>query len=68
MRREGKIGILLIAVYLLLNQFAKGIVPDFILGVLMGAGLFFELIGVLSTKKYVALKNWKKSLIHDKTI
>jgi len=66
MRKELKIGILLFAVFNLINFFTKNILPEipalhFILGALVGLALCQIIIGILPESTYLKLKNFKKN-------
>ena len=74
LRKEVKIGLLVCAGPLTMEQFFA--VPEFIKCVMLGIGICFELIGLLSEEKYQRLKAKKKELFrfrqgadknHDKT-
>lgn len=62
MRKELIIGLACLALCLVLKQFSS--VSDFVIGILMGFAISFELIGILPEKSYSALKNWKKAILH----
>lgn len=61
MKKELRLGILSIAIYLVFKQFLN--IPDFILGFLMGLALLFIIIGLLPEKIYVKIKKIKNSAI-----
>jgi len=60
-RKELKIGLLLWAVSLTLNCFT--IVPHFLLGILFGVAICFEIIGSMPEKVYQKIKTWKGILL-----
>ncbi|MBZ4669698.1 MAG: hypothetical protein JG769_2 [Oscillospiraceae bacterium] len=62
MRKELIIGLACLTLCLVLKQFSS--VSDFVIGILMGSAISFELIGILPEKLYLALKNWKKAILH----
>lgn len=57
MKKELKLGILLQAIYLILNRFLN--IPNFVLGLLLGLGLCFIIIGILPERAYVRIKQLK---------
>ncbi|MDZ5724414.1 hypothetical protein [Acetobacterium sp. K1/6] len=64
MRKELKIGILLFAIFNLINFFSKNMLPEmpalhFILGGLVGLALCQIIIGILPESTYLKLKNFK---------
>lgn len=59
-RKELGIGLCLMALFMLLKQFTA--TPHFILGMLVGFGILFELIGTLPETAYMKLKEFKKGL------
>ena len=59
-RKERNIGLALIAANLILGRFTA--MPEFALGILLGLGLAFLLIGSLPAKAYNGLKSWKNSI------
>ena len=61
MKKELRLGILSIAIYLVFKRFLN--IPDFILGFLMGLALLFIIIGLLPEKTYVKIKKIKNSAI-----
>ena len=61
MKKELRLGILSIAIYLVFKRFLN--IPDFILGFLMGLGLCLIVIGILPEKTYVKIKKIKNSAI-----
>lgn len=68
MRKETKIGILLLAIFnvinLITNEIGTEIVAlHFLLGGLAGLALAEFIIGLLPETAYTGLKNWKKSFI-----
>lgn len=62
MRNELKIGLGVFALYLILYRFTEA--PEFILGLLAGAAICFEIIGILPEKAYNSLKAFKKRIFH----
>ena len=59
MKKELRLGILLQAIYLILNRFLN--IPNFILGLLLGLGLCFIIIGILPERAYVKIKQLKST-------
>lgn len=57
MKKELRLGVLLNATYLVLNRFLN--IPNFILGVLLGLGFCFVIIGILPERTYVKIKQLK---------
>lgn len=67
MRKETKIGILLLVLFNIINFIATDIFPEipmlhFLLGGLVGLSLCQIVIGILPESAYLKLKNFKKSL------
>ncbi len=67
MRKETKIGILLLALFNIINFITTNIAPEihilhFLLGGLAGLSLCQIVIGILPESAYLKLKNFKKSL------
>ncbi|KNZ40343.1 hypothetical protein [Acetobacterium bakii] len=67
MRKELKIGILLFAIFNLINLFAHDIVPElpvlhFFLGGLAALAFMEIIIGILPEPTYLKLKQFKKNL------
>lgn len=60
LNKELKVAILLQAIYLILDRFFN--VPDFIMGLLLGVGLCFVVIGILPRKSHSTIKQFKNSL------
>jgi len=56
-----KIGFILTTISIVLNQFTS--TPCFITGVLIGAGIMLQLIGLLPEEKYQALRRFKKNIL-----
>lgn len=59
MRKELRLGILLQAIYLIVNRFLN--IPNFILGLLLGLGLCFIIMGILPERAYVKIKQLKST-------
>lgn len=58
-----RFGLLMFAIFLILNQFCPGI--EFLKGLLFGLGLFFELYGIyVKNHPDNALRRWKLNLLH----
>lgn len=67
MRREVKVGILLFAIFNILNIIVNNFFPEipvfhFILGGLVGLALCQIIIGILPESAYIKLKRFKKNL------
>lgn len=60
MRNELKIGLLLYAVTLALRCFTS--VPEFLMGLLLGLAICFEIVGILPENAYHRIKRFKKKL------
>ncbi|WP_373482196.1 hypothetical protein [Acetobacterium sp.] len=66
MRKELKIGLLLFAIFNLINFIIKNLLPEipvlhFILGGLAGLALCQIIIGILPAATYLKLKNFKRN-------
>ena len=61
MRKELQIGLLLVGTYFVLSRFFP--IPGYILGVLLGLGLAFEIVGILPDSVYQRIKRWKKQIV-----
>lgn len=59
MRPELRIGFILYAFVLVLNQITA--VPEFFMGLFLGLAIFFDLMGILPEKVYCKLKCFKKN-------
>ena len=64
MRKELQIGLLINALFLVLNRFTE--IPHLILGIIFGVGVSLMLVGSLSDKRYTALIGWKRSLFKSR--
>lgn len=62
MRKELSIGLIAFGLGLAANQFFQ--LPEFVMGVLLGISLCFEIIGSLPEKAYQTLKQKKKMLFN----
>lgn len=62
MRKESKIGLLLNALALSLQQFANP--PELVKGFLLGMAICLMLIGLLPEESYRKVKAFKRSLFH----
>jgi len=58
MRKELKIGILTLVLYIILERFTS--TPDFVLGMLIGLSIAYNLLGLLPDSAYNKFKEWKK--------
>ncbi|MBI4858576.1 MAG: hypothetical protein HY818_17715 [Acetobacterium woodii] len=68
MKREVKLGILLFAIFNIVNLIANTILPEmpilhFIQGGLVGLALSQIIIGILPEPTYLKLKNFKKKIL-----
>lgn len=61
MRKETIIGLGLISLYLIINHIVH--IPDFLSGVILGAGIGLELLGLIPDEKYCRMKEFKKQLL-----
>ncbi len=59
MKKELRLGIVSLAIYLIFKRFLN--TPDFILGLLLGLGLCLIVIGILPEKAYSKIKQLKKT-------
>ena len=64
MRTELKIGLVVYGVSSIFNKFF--LLPDMIMGILMGLAISFEIVGILPEKKYQRIKLWKKKWIFSR--
>lgn len=64
MRKELKIGLLLLALTLTVKQFT--LLPEAVTGFLLGLAICFEVVGVLPENVYRKLKRMKRSLFVQK--
>ncbi|MFA7533290.1 MAG: hypothetical protein WCY46_03070 [Tissierellaceae bacterium] len=60
MRGELKLGIILQAIYLILNRFLN--LTNFISGLLLGLGLCLIIIGILPERAYLKIKQLKSTI------
>lgn len=60
MKKESKIGLILLGVVLIMNRFLN--IHSFISGVLMGFSLLYLLIGIMPNKAYVKIKELKNTV------
>jgi len=58
MRNELKIGILSLVLYIILERFTS--TPDFVLGMLIGLSIAYNLLALLPDSAYNKVKAWKK--------
>lgn len=66
MRKELRIGIIAEALYFILSRFFS--VSYLILGLLLGLGICFIIIGSLPEKAYSKLRDWKISIIKSNSV
>ena len=64
MRKELKIGLLVLALTLTVRQFT--LLPEAVTGFLLGLAICFEAVGALPEKRYRKLKRVKRSLFVQK--
>lgn len=62
MKEESRFGIILHAVYLVLNRFIQ--ISDLISGCLLGLSLLFLVMRLMPEKSYLKIKQLKKSVIN----
>ena len=58
MKKELKIGILTLALFIILERFTS--TPDFVLGMLIGLSIAYNLLALLPDSAYNKFKAWKK--------
>lgn len=59
MKKEMRIGLILLGVYIVLERFLN--TPDLILGFLMGLSLLYLVIGLMPEKTYTKIKEFKNA-------
>lgn len=60
MRKELTIGLLIYGITMITSQFIS--LPEFVMGLLMGLAICFELTGLINDRAYEKLKNDKKTI------